>query len=397
MKKQCRACGERKDSSAFGSNRNERDGLMRVCRACRSHQRANGPRYAVAVRSKKCRECRRRKPASAFSINRADRTGLDGLCRQCKQTANAARPQNTASVASKACKQCGEVKDAHHFSVVSVSKDGLAPVCKGCQSKAYKDKSFPISATHKKCSACKARKQAAHFYRNQRNADGLSDKCKACVRRIRAEVRHFIAVLSKTCSKCKQEKPASAFFADPQKASGLRSECKECSRPVSATYRRTRKAADPLFHFITKARSIANKLIRYGWEKSRSSAEFLGCSYEHAFQHICTFIPKSGAGASGLPDGYHLDHNIPMIAAGSLTEALLLGHWTNIQLLPSVENMRKKDMLPYSLVPIAVPMTRADEEVRRKQAMLLEKVSLSRRFRGKPRWNRPATPTARVE
>ena len=201
-------------------------------------------------------------------------------------------------------------------------------------------------------------------------------------------------VSSKKCSKCGEEKAASDFFADPKKASGLRSDCKECSRPVSATYRRKRKATDPLFNFITKARSIANKLIRYGWDKSDTGPEIIGCSYEHAFRHIYTFAQSSGAEANALPDGYHLDHNIPMIAAGSLAEARLLSHWTNLQLLISDENLRKKDRLPCSLVPITVPMTRADEEVRRKQVALLTKALKIKRFRGKARWMRPATPSA---
>lgn len=385
MKKKCRDCRQRKDSSAFSNNRNERDGLMRVCRGCRSHHRAQGTRYGITVKTKQCSGCLERKAASSFSINRADRTGLDRLCRECKQTVNSARPRNAGSVVAKACQRCGEFKDTHCFSVVSVSKDGLARVCKDCQSKAYKVKSFPVSVTHKTCGVCKARKQASRFYRNQRNVDGMSDKCKECVRRIRVEVRHPIAVSSKACSKCGKEKAASEFFADPMKVSGLRSECKECSRPVSATYRRKRKAVDPLFKFITKARSIANKLIRYGWNKSDRGPAIIGCSYEHAFKHICTFARGDGADADALPDGYHLDHNIPMIAASSLAEARLLSHWTNIQLLISDENLRKKDRLPSSLVPINVRMTRTDRTVRRKQAVLLKQVSQSKRFRGKAR------------
>jgi hypothetical protein len=145
---------------------------------------------------------------------------------------------------------------------------------------------------------------------------------------------------------------------------------------------------------MTKARSIANKLIRYGWNKSDSGPEIIGCSYEHAFTHICTFTEGGSAEGHVLPDGYHLDHNIPMIAARSLAEAQLLSHWTNLQLLSSEDNLRKKDKLPCGLVPIAVQMTRADQDVRRKQAVLLKKVSKSQRFRGKPRWIRPATPAA---
>ena len=82
MKKKCRVCGQPKDSYAFGSNRNERDGLMRVCRACRSHQRAIGPRYAVTVKSKKCRECLITKRASAFTVNASVKTGLDRAIKQ---------------------------------------------------------------------------------------------------------------------------------------------------------------------------------------------------------------------------------------------------------------------------------------------------------------------------
>ena len=391
MKKKCRGCGQQKDSSAFGSNRKERDGFMRVCRACRSHQRAEGPRYAVTVKLKKCRECLKTLRSSAFSINRSVPTGLDRVCRTCKRRQNASRPTTDVSVSTKVCAVCAEAKESRCFSITAVSSDGLAAVCKECQSREYSSRNYSVSTTHKVCRACGAKKAASRFSRNKRQKDGLSDKCKECVKRIRAEVRHPVTVASKSCSKCRVEKSASEFFADPTKARGLRSECQECSRPVSASYRRRRKAADPLFSFITKARSIANKLIRYGWNKSDSGPKIIGCSYEHAFKHVCTFAQQGGAEVNALPDGWHLDHNIPMIAAGTLAEARLLSHWTNLQLLFSDENLRKKDKLPCSLVPITVSMTRIDEEVRKKQTVLLEKVSQSKRFRGKARWTAPAT------
>jgi hypothetical protein len=397
MFKKCRHCGERKDSSAFARNRNEQDGLMRVCRACRGVQRKSGPRYGLTVKSKKCRGCLRRKAASAYSINRSDKTGLDRLCRSCKQNQNASRRPTPVSVTAKACAVCAEIKEANCFSIAAISSDGLSKTCKVCQSREYSSRSFPVSVTQKVCHACKIRKQASQFHRNQRQADGIADKCKECVKRIRAAVRHPIRASSKACSKCGVKKSASEFFADPTKATGLRSECKACSRPVSASYRRDRKATDPLFKFITKARSIANKLIRYGWNKSESGPEIIGCSYEHAFRHICTFTQGLSREEHVLPDGYHLDHNIPMIAARSLAEARLLSHWTNLQLLTSEENLRKKDNLPCSLVPIAVPMTRADEEIRIRQAFLLESISESKRFRGKPRWIRPTTSVAGVQ
>lgn len=394
MKKKCGECGRRKDASQFGSNRTNKDGLMRVCRACRRNQRARGPRYEVAVRSKKCRGCLNRQSASAFSNNRSDKTGLDRLCRTCKWSQNASRATTSVTVTTKVCAECAELKESRYFSMVSISSDGLAKVCKGCKSKEYSSRSFPVSVTHKVCRACGTRKLASRFSRNQRQNDGLSEKCKECVIRIRAEVRHPVTASSKACSKCRLEKSASEFSADPKKASGLRSECKACSRPVSAAYLRKRKATDPLFKFITKARSIANKLIRYGWNKSGSGPKIIGCSYEHAFRHICTFTLWNGAEGHVFSDEYHLDHNIPMIAASSLAEAQLLSHWTNLQLLTSAENLRKKDKLPSGLVPINVPMTGTDQAVRRRQAVLLKKASLTKRFRGKPCWIRPAAATA---
>jgi len=368
---------------------------MRVCRACRRQQRSKEPRYEVTVKSKKCSGCLKKQSVSAFSINRSDKTGLDRLCRTCKRSRNALRPTTSVQVPTKACAVCAEVKAARCFSIVSISSDGLATVCKDCQSRKYSSRSFSVSVPHKLCHACGAKKSASRFSRNQRQKDGLSDKCKKCVRRIRSEVRHPVRASSKACSKCRVEKPALEFFSDPTKATGLRSECKACSRPVSASYRRRRKATDPLFKFMTKARSIANKLVRYGWNKTDSGPEIIGCSYEHAFKHICPLTQGGGAERHVLPDGYHLDHNIPMIAASSLAEARLLSHWTNIQLLSSEENLRKKDKLPCGLVSITVPMTRTDQAVRGKQVVLLEKASLTKRFFGKPRWIRPATATTK--
>jgi hypothetical protein len=48
-------------------------------------------------------------------------------------------------------------------------------------------------------------------------------------------------------------------------------------------------------------------------------------------------------GVESIPEGYHIDHVVPLAQAKSIEEAEKLCHYRNLRLLPAEENLAKSD------------------------------------------------------
>lgn len=386
--KQCRRCNKSLPLASFNKDKNGLMGVGRYCKICRREQRSGYRNYSVNVDEKKCRRCGRLKSRSEFSVNRSDKSGLDSSCRERKKKINASRKPRPPAVASKKCERCLILKRGREFHRVSFAKDGLSRFCRECCSKEYKSKDYRVSVVSKRCGRCGEFKGVDSYYRNRRNADGLSGHCKLCIKEKRRSVNNPVSASCKVCSKCGRLQDASAFFPNRQNAIGLRSECKECSRIVANEYQRKRKAVDPLFRFIAKARSVANKLCRYGQKPVVAGQSLLGCSYEKAFHHLCSFFPDVEPSELFGGGGYHIDHNIPLCSARNLREAKILSHWTNLQLLTADENLRKGKSLPLRLVRVTVSHTAVDKKFRERQLKLLGELWLLEEYQDLGAWQR---------
>jgi hypothetical protein len=96
--KPCTRCKETKDPDAFPPRRDAADGRGSWCRACRN-QDHRGRRRAgrdaparpvegyVRPTEKPCTRCEKTKPLSAYGPNREMRDGCDSWCRRCRSAA----------------------------------------------------------------------------------------------------------------------------------------------------------------------------------------------------------------------------------------------------------------------------------------------------------------------
>ena len=108
--------------------------------------------------------------------------------------------------------------------------------------------------------------------------------------------------------------------------------------------RRQKTATDPQFAIGLRVRGRLSKALKkVGAVKSQKTKELLGCSFEFLKEHIESQF-KEGMSWENR-SSFHIDHIRPL-ASFDLTDPKQLKaacHWTNLQPLYPIENIRKGD------------------------------------------------------
>ena len=98
-------------------------------------------------------------------------------------------------------------------------------------------------------------------------------------------------------------------------------------------YAKNRRKTDPIFRMISNIRaSIRGTLKNKGYTKKTNTYKILGCEYDFFSSYL---------GLQNYNEDSHLDHVIPVSLADTEEEVILLNHYSNFQLLPSIENIVK--------------------------------------------------------
>lgn len=193
----------------------------------------------------------------------------------------------------------------------------------------------------KKCSKCEKIKALEDFPKNKKCADGRRGTCKECTysqdrissRKYYQNNKEKIAKKNQAYRENNKEKMADLFkkWATKNKAHIARK-------------RRERISSDPLFKAVATLRRRLNKAIKSNqWSHSGSFQSYIGCSQEQFFAHIQSkFKPGMTWENHGI-NGWHLDHIIPLSSAKSLDELYALSHFSNIQPLWAIDNIKKSD------------------------------------------------------
>lgn len=115
-------------------------------------------------------------------------------------------------------------------------------------------------------------------------------------------------------------------------------------RKIINKRRREKIANNPQFAIACRARNrVLKALKRVGAVKSQKTMELLGCSFEFLKEHLESQF-KEGMSWENR-SSFHIDHIRPL-ASFDLTDPEQLKvacHWTNLQPLPPLENIRKSD------------------------------------------------------
>ena len=204
----------------------------------------------------------------------------------------------------------------------------------------------------KTCSECNTEKGHEFF---SRNGNGLRSKCKECTNKLR-ERNVVIHEAPKEgvfcCSICKTNKDVKMFGNDTSSSRGIRYACRDCVNKNRAEKRceNLENSRKKQREQSRKRRSNVKNRIRLNLgtrlylaveKKHGNTMELTGCSKNDLYTHLeSKFTDEMTWENYGK---WHIDHIKPC-ASFDLTdpeEQKKCFHWTNLQPLWAIDNMRK--------------------------------------------------------
>lgn len=105
---------------------------------------------------------------------------------------------------------------------------------------------------------------------------------------------------------------------------------------------------NPVIAFKEKARSLIRCAFkRKSYRKNTKTQEILGCTFEEFKIHIESQFTDGMSWE--VFDQIHIDHIIPMATAKTIEDILILNHYTNLQPLWAIDNLKKGSKLDYNV------------------------------------------------
>lgn len=194
----------------------------------------------------------------------------------------------------KTCSKCGEPRPIDNF----VKKSGKCHTCRKEKAKLYN-------------AASKAKRHAYYI----KNRESILQKSKKYAE-INAERRREYGL-------------------------AYRQKYKDRLTTRQGVYERVRIKRDPFFKLkINLRHCIANALRSKSYSKKARSHELLGTDFATVQAHlIATAVRNYGYYDPSIK--YHIDHVIPNVSASTEGELIKLQHYTNLQLLYPIDNLKK--------------------------------------------------------
>lgn len=208
----------------------------------------------------------------------------------------------------------------------------------------------------KKCSKCEIEKPLKDFYKDRRKNDGLKSCCKIC-----SEITKKI-YREKNIDKVKENsrktykkyyKHSSNIILDRNrlwrqnnleiyKISKKKSDLNfHSTNPKYVNdYRKNKRDTNHLYKLTVNLRSRLNGFFRVNnHNKSKNTIEIIGCSPQELKIHLeKKFTNEMSWDNYGE---WHIDHKIPLSSANSEEELYKLCHFTNLQPMWAIENIKK--------------------------------------------------------
>lgn len=206
----------------------------------------------------------------------------------------------------------------------------------------------------KNCTRCKIQKEISEFQKCSRNKNGITNLCKVCINySSKKSYNNRKESISLSRKKKRIEKHDEILAKERKKYNLIKDtqEYKEYQRVKARNwsrknrhkriaYHNKRKREDAVFKlrcYMTNCVSLVLK--RRGFFKKSPTMNIVGCDYVSLKMHIET---KFTDGMSWDNYGsWHIDHIIPLASAKTEKDVLKLCHYTNLQPLWAVDNMRK--------------------------------------------------------
>lgn len=205
----------------------------------------------------------------------------------------------------------------------------------------------------KKCSKCQTVKNICDFHKWKYGTDGYRRECKECRRletksyyqKNKEQIKSTVSLYRKNNPKKIKELKEKIYKRDKEKILLSNKIYRDNNKEKRNEYNRKRKLTDPIF----KLKHLMNSRMRvfmksHNITKNNKTFEIIGCSPSVLKEYIEN---KFQSGMSWDNQGeWHIDHIIPLSSGKTEKEILMLCHYTNLQPLWAIDNIKKGSKLP---------------------------------------------------
>lgn len=193
----------------------------------------------------------------------------------------------------------------------------------------------------KTCSSCEIEKELDEFPKGKKYTDGRRGVCKICT--VSYSRKYTIKQGEYKCIVCNENKLHNEFHSCPQNKNGLRQTCKDCTPTRSRDFMKV-YYSDLNFRLKHCLRTrIRHSINSQNVSKSNKTPELVGCSIMNLKTHLES---KFTEGMTFENYGeWHIDHIRPCASFNleDPEEQKKCFHWTNLQPLWALDNIRKGD------------------------------------------------------
>jgi hypothetical protein len=216
----------------------------------------------------------------------------------------------------------------------------------------------------KDCIKCGESKKIdkSNFYAVKSNKDGFLNECIVCNKIAQKEYRKINSIEIYKRQKNNRLRDKQKTFNQSKKYRDSRKEIiaqkkkdyyiknKEVINNKKYLIKKERIRTDSFFKFKNNVSALISVSFRNGeWKKNSKTSEILGCSYEELKDHLDETFFKNYGRVYNKEDKIHIDHIKPVSLAKNEHDFLKLNHFSNLQYLLAVDNLRKYNKVDFSI------------------------------------------------
>lgn len=205
----------------------------------------------------------------------------------------------------------------------------------------------------KVCSKCGIEKEVCNFHKWKYGIDGYKGVCKEC-RKIETKIYYNnnneniklkVSNYRKNNPDKVKEIKKRIYERDRNRILMVNKRYRENNKEKRNKYQRDRKLNDPIFRLNHTIRNrIRSFLLIKNITKKNKTFNIVGCTPQHLKEHLEN---QFQSGMSWNNQGkWHIDHIIPLSSAKTEEELYKLFHYTNLQPLWAIDNMKKGSKTP---------------------------------------------------
>lgn len=210
----------------------------------------------------------------------------------------------------------------------------------------------------KVCSKCGVEKEICEFHKQNSNKSGYRASCKLC----RKSEKEKNLIYRKNNKEKVSKKNIMWLERNPnymkeyhkkynienrekisEKTKRWREKNKEKILEKERIKRKEKYENDKIFKVSHLLRSRINKIVKF--KRDKSSKELLGCSIDEFLLYIEEKFTEGMCWDNYGYYGWHIDHIVPLSSAKTKEEFLTLCHYTNLQPLWGIENIKKSNKI----------------------------------------------------